>query len=193
MHPLSRSKWCKSHRSGSPLSFCAPGRSTHLDESGAGGGVRRAPKDLANGSLEASAETDESTRLYIRLNDLANLSENSRVLTCARGSATNYTVKLQSLCLSSSSVDGLHGDRIEESSTSNSFCMDRSRTCKRNPLTNPTFVSFAKSGSSPELHVSSMMDGRQTDIAAAAVHAVPYQSRQPTPTRHHRRGVLGVN
>jgi len=34
-------------------------------------------------------------------------------------------------------------------------------TCKRNPLTNPTFVSFAKSGSNrsnPEMHVSTMMD-----------------------------------
>ncbi len=31
-------------------------------------------------------------------------------------------------------------------------------TCKRNPLTNPTFVRFAKSGSSPEMYVSTMMD-----------------------------------
>ncbi len=31
-------------------------------------------------------------------------------------------------------------------------------TCKRYPLTNPTFVGFAKLGSSPEMHVSTMMD-----------------------------------
>ena len=31
-------------------------------------------------------------------------------------------------------------------------------TCKRNPLTNPAFVSFGKSGSSAEMHGSTMMD-----------------------------------
>ncbi len=49
---------------------------------------------------------------------------------CAFAPARNSTVKLQSLNILSSSVDGLHGDGIEQSTTSNSFCLDRSHLQK---------------------------------------------------------------
>ncbi len=48
---------------------------------------------------------------------------------------------------------------LRKATSSNSFCLDRSHTYKRNPLTNPPLVHFAKSGSSPEMYVSTMMAG----------------------------------